>query len=250
MTQQIIYGIHSVTARLNQPSESSMQLHLLQGQLNPRLQEILLLAGRNKVPVTRVDKDRLSEIAGSSHHQGVVLVSKEVIQSHIESLEDVLSDVNPTTLLLILDGVQDPHNLGACLRVANAAGVTAVIAPKDNAVGITPTVSKVASGAAEVTPYFQVTNLARTLAHIKEAGIWVYGFAGEAEKSIYDDIDFKGPIAIVLGAEGSGLRRLTRETCDFLLKLPMLGTVESLNVSVATGISLYEIQRQRLAFSG
>ena len=159
-------------------------------------------------------------------------------------LDALLDDLVGPPFLLILDEIQDPHNLGACLRTADAAGIQAVIAPRDNAVGLTPTVAKVASGAAETVPYVQVTNLARTLDSLKARGIWLVGLAGEAEADLYG-IDLQGPIALVLGGEGRGLRRLTRERCDYLARLPMLGTVESLNVSVATGICLYEALRQR-----
>ncbi len=187
--------------------------------------------------------DRLTDEA---NHQGVVaFCAKTHVYSEAE-LKQLLQELDKPPFLLVLDGVQDPHNLGACFRSADAAGVHAIIAPKDKSVGITPVVSKVACGAAETVPFVQVTNLARTLEDLKEMGIWIYGAAGEAEKTVYQT-DLAGAVAIVLGAEGDGLRRLTRDTCDGLVKIPMLGSVSSLNVSVATGILLFEVVRQRQA---
>ncbi|MGZ5241592.1 MAG: 23S rRNA (guanosine(2251)-2'-O)-methyltransferase RlmB, partial [Caldimonas sp.] len=191
------------------------------------------------------DEQRLHGLAGSHRHQGVVARVEAIARSH--SLDDTLDAVEAagaTPLLLVLDGVTDPHNLGACLRVADGAGAHAVVAPKDHAVGVNATVAKVASGAAETVPYFMVTNLARTLGELKEREIRVVGTAEDAPKSIYD-VDLSGPVALVFGAEGSGLRQLTAKTCDELVHLPMHGAVESLNVSVASGICLYEAARQR-----
>ena len=188
------------------------------------------------------DDARLASLAGSSRHQGVVARVAPLPHSH--SLDDTLDAVDGPALILVLDGVTDPHNLGACLRVADGAGAHAVIAPKDHAVGISATVAKVASGAAETVPYFMVTNLARTLGELKERSIWIVGTAGEAEQTVYD-MDLKVPTALVLGAEGDGMRQLTRKTCDVLARIPMRGAVESLNVSVASGVCLYEALRQR-----
>ncbi|RZJ04306.1 MAG: 23S rRNA (guanosine(2251)-2'-O)-methyltransferase RlmB, partial [Haliea sp.] len=189
---------------------------------------------------------RLAKMAGSHGHQGVVARVSAVAQ--VTSLDELLEQLEESgvasPLLLVLDGVTDPHNLGACLRVADGAGAHAVIAPKDHAAGINATVAKVASGAAETMPYFMVTNLARTLNELKERNIWCIGTSDDAEKTIYD-IDLKGPVALVLGAEGEGMRQLTRKTCDDLVSIPMHGAVESLNVSVASGVCLYEALRQR-----
>ena len=190
------------------------------------------------------DDARLRQLAGTSRHQGVVARVEALAPRH--SLDDALDAVEGPPLVLVLDGVTDPHNLGACLRAADGAGVHAVVAPKDHAVGLNATVAKVASGAAETMPYFMVTNLARTLNELKEREIRVVGTAEDAPKSIYD-VDLSGPLALVFGAEGSGLRQLTAKTCDELVHLPMLGVVESLNVSVASGICLYEAARQRRA---
>jgi 23S rRNA (guanosine2251-2'-O)-methyltransferase len=193
------------------------------------------------------DDKRLSQLAGNDRHQGVVALVKPLLARH--SLDDVLDEVQAKQqatppLVLALDGVTDPHNLGACLRVADASGVHAVIAPKDHAVGINATVSKVASGAAETVPYIMVTNLARALGELKEREIKVVGTSDDAAQTLYD-IDLSGPLALVLGAEGKGLRQLTRNTCDVLVKIPMAGAVESLNVSVAAGVCLFEAVRQR-----
>jgi 23S rRNA (guanosine2251-2'-O)-methyltransferase len=185
---------------------------------------------------------RLAKLAGSHGHQGVAARVTAIEQAH--SLDDLLDGIAGPPLLLVLDGVTDPHNLGACLRVADGAGAHAVIAPKDHAVGVNATVAKVASGAAETVPYFMVTNLARTLGELKERSIWCVGASDDAPRTLYQ-ADFKGPVALVLGAEGSGMRQLTRKTCDELVSIPMRGAVESLNVSVASGICLYEALRQR-----
>jgi 23S rRNA (guanosine2251-2'-O)-methyltransferase len=195
-----------------------------------------------------VDSDdaRLSKLAGNDRHQGVVALVKPLPQRH--SLDDILDDAagGAPPLVLALDGVTDPHNLGACLRVADGAGVHAVLAPKDHAVGLNATVAKVASGAAETVPYLMVTNLARALGELKERAVTVVGTSDDAERTIYD-LDLSGPVALVLGAEGKGLRQLTRNTCDVLVRIPMAGAVESLNVSVAAGVCLYEVVRQRAA---
>ncbi len=209
-----------------------------------RMRQFLDKAREADVRIIEADGARLTKLCSSLGHQGVV-ARAEIINTQ-NSLDELLESLDPATpaLLLVLDGVTDPHNLGACLRVADGAGAHAVIAPKDHAVGINATVSKVASGAAETVPYFMVTNLARTIGELKERQIWIIGASDEATSSLYQS-DLKGSVALVLGAEGAGLRQLTRKSCDALVNIPMLGAVESLNVSVASGICLYEAVRQR-----
>ena len=206
------------------------------------MRQFLSRAQEAGVRMVEADSLRLARLAGSAGHQGVVARAQPLPAR--TSLDDLLDGLQVPPLLLVLDGVTDPHNLGACLRVADGAGAHAVIAPKDHAVGINATVAKVASGAAETVPYFMVTNLARTLGELKERQIWCLGLSDEATQSLYQ-ADLKAATALVLGAEGAGLRQLTRKTCDALVSIPMLGAVESLNVSVATGICLYEAVRQR-----
>ena len=209
-----------------------------------RMRQFLDKAREADVRIIEADGARLTKLCSSLGHQGVV-ARAEIINTQ-NSLDELLESLDPATpaLLLVLDGITDPHNLGACLRVADGAGAHAVIAPKDHAVGINATVSKVASGAAETVPYFMVTNLARTIGELKERQIWIIGASDEATSSLYQS-DLKGSVALVLGAEGAGLRQLTRKSCDALVNIPMLGAVESLNVSVASGICLYEAVRQR-----
>jgi 23S rRNA (guanosine2251-2'-O)-methyltransferase len=207
------------------------------------MRQFLQKAQEAGLRTVEADSLRLARLAGSAGHQGVVARVEPLPVTH--SLDDLLDGLAVPPLLLVLDGVTDPHNLGACLRVADGAGAHAVIAPKDHAVGINATVAKVASGAAETVPYFMVTNLARTLGELKERNIWCLGLSDEATQTLYQ-ADLKGPTALVMGAEGTGLRQLTRKTCDALVSIPMLGAVESLNVSVASGICLYEAVRQRL----
>lgn len=208
------------------------------------MQDLLHTAKDAGVRIIQADDQRLSNMVGTRRHQGIVAKAGEL--SLARNLDELLDVIQGPPLLLVLDGITDPHNLGACLRVADGAGAHAVIAPKDRAVGLNATAAKVASGAAETVPYITVTNLARTLRELKERDIFLIGAADEAEKSLYG-ADFKGPAALVMGSEGEGMRRLTRETCDVLVHIPMAGAVESLNVSVATGICLYEARRQRLA---
>jgi 23S rRNA (guanosine2251-2'-O)-methyltransferase len=236
-------GLNSARAALKK-GDSVEGVWIDASRRDRRMQEIVDLAEQQRIPIHRVDRKELDKLAPGINHQGVLVRTSAVTAVSEKALPDLIAAAaNP--LLLILDGVQDPHNLGACLRSADAAGVCAVIAPKDKSVGLTPVAIKVASGAAERVPFVQVTNLARALDSLKEQGVWIVGAAGEAESLLYD-IDLKGPIAITMGAEGSGLRRLTREHCDYLARLPMAGEVESLNVSVATGICLFEAVRQRL----
>ncbi len=241
MTNNVIYGIHAVQAKLKRSPSSVKQLYVLKGQRSGRLEGLVEQARELKIGVSELSREELDKKAQDGVHQGIV-AAVEASAVSVVSLDDVFEKTE-NLFLLVLDGVQDPHNLGACLRVADAAGVDAVIAPKDHAVSLTPTVRKVASGAAETVPYIQVSNLARTLQELKDRGIWLYGAAGEAQDSIYDK-KLERPLALVLGAEGKGLRRLTRDLCDFLVKIPMMGTVDSLNVSVATGICCFEVVRQ------
>jgi 23S rRNA (guanosine2251-2'-O)-methyltransferase len=240
---RLIYGFHAVTARIRQNPDGVLEIYLQAQRQDPRMRDLIKLAESNDVRVIPVDSARLDGMAGNARHQGVA--ARVDAARRVQHLSDVLETLNEPPLLLVLDGVQDPHNLGACLRSADAFGVHAVIAPKDRAVGITATVEKVACGAAETVPYITVTNLARTLRELKERDIWVVGAAGEAEQDLFD-FKHRAGLAWVLGAEGEGLRRLTRETCDELVRIPMLGNVASLNVSVSAGICLFETRRQRV----
>jgi 23S rRNA (guanosine2251-2'-O)-methyltransferase len=240
---RLIYGFHAVIARIRQNAQSVQEIYFDQARQDHRAKDLLALAESRGVRVILVDQARLDGMTGHARHQGVA--AKTTAQTQRVDLDEVLDGLSEPALLLVLDGVQDPHNLGACLRVADACGVHAVIAPKDRAVGITPSVSKVASGAAETVPYVSVTNLARALRELKERGIWIIGADGSAEQDLFS-VKLKGPIAWVLGAEEEGLRRLTKEICDELVRIPMAGSVESLNVSVASGVCLYETKRQRV----
>ncbi len=237
---RLIHGFHAVTAALRS-GVVVHELYLDAARADARMQDLLAVAKAKGVRVMTVDAARLDGLTGRARHQGV---AARVAATLAQSLDDVLDGVTGDPLLLVLDGITDPHNLGACLRVADAAGVHAVVAPKDHAVGINATVSKVASGAAETVPYCMVTNLARTLRELKERAIWIVGADEAGEQSLHE-ATLKGPLAWVLGAEGEGMRRLTREHCDLLVRIPMLGSVESLNVSVASGICLFETVRQR-----
>lgn len=240
--RKYIHGLHAVTAKLRHNPDSIEELYCSNARTDARVKDVIAKAEILGLRIIMADAARLEAIAGTHRHQGVVARVDSKIREI--KLDDVLDTLPEAALLLVLDGIQDPHNLGACLRVADAAGVHAVIAPKDRAVGLNATAIKVASGAADTVPYVTVTNLARSLREMQEAGIWCVGAAGEAEKDLYN-IDQKGPLAWVLGAEGDGLRRLTRDTCDELARIPMYGSVESLNVSVASGICLFEARRQR-----
>ena len=238
-----IYGVHAVEALLRHHPKRVKQIWLSEGRSEPRIQALLELAGQNRVAVGQAERRELDAWV-EGVHQGVVA---EVSPSQVwgeNMLEELLERTEGSPLILVLDGVTDPHNLGACLRTADAAGATAVIVPKDKSATLTPVVRKVACGAAEVIPLIAVTNLARTLEKLQQRGLWVVGTAGEAEQELYQQ-DMTGPIVLVMGAEGKGMRRLTREHCDFLVKLPMAGSVSSLNVSVATGVCLFEAVRQR-----
>ena len=239
---RVVFGFHAVLARLRAEPKSVIEIFLDQGRNDARGKDLVAIAERAGVRLMRVPTKRLDGFYGGGRHQGVV--ARIEVHSSSDNLEEILQGIQTRPLLLVLDGITDPHNLGACLRVANAAGANAVIAPKDRAAGINPTVSKVASGAAEATPYLMVTNLARTLAEIKEKNIWVVGTDERAEKTLYE-ADLPDSIAWVLGAEGEGMRRLTRERCDLLVRIPMAGSVASLNVSVASGVCLFESARRR-----
>ena len=243
MSKAILFGFHAVTVRLKTAPATIVEIHLEVSRRDQRMRAFVERATAAGAKLIDSDDARLASLCGSSRHQGVV--ARVTPMSLSNSLDDTLDAVAGPALLLVLDGVTDPHNLGACLRVADGAGAHAVIAPKDHAVGINATVAKVASGAAETVPYFMVTNLARTLNELKERDIRVIGTSDDAPKSLYD-ADLRGPVALVLGAEGSGLRQLTARTCEELVRLPMRGAVESLNVSVASGICLYEALRQRI----
>jgi 23S rRNA (guanosine2251-2'-O)-methyltransferase len=241
---QRIYGLHAVRALLQQGDARVQRAWVQEGRDDSRLTEVVAELADRGVVAERVPRRELDRMLDGARHQGVLLEVSAAAVGGERELEAFLDDLAGPALLLVLDGVTDPHNLGACLRTADAAGVQAVILPKDKSAGITPVVRKVACGAAETLPVFLVTNLARSLRTLQEAGIWIYGAAGEAEQTLYE-VDFTGSVAVVLGAEGGGLRRLTREHCDGLVNIPMAGSVESLNVSVATGVLLYEIVRQR-----
>jgi 23S rRNA (guanosine2251-2'-O)-methyltransferase len=245
---KILFGFHAVTVRLKTAPQTVVELHVDLARRDPRMRQFLERARQADVRIVDSDDASLQKMAGTHRHQGLVAKVEALPRSH--SLDDTLDAVSGAPLLLVLDGVTDPHNLGACLRAADGAGAHAVIAPKDHAVGVNATVAKVASGAADSVPYFMVTNLARTLNELKERDIRIVGTADDAPRSLYE-IDLRGPVALVLGAEGSGMRQLTARTCDQLVRLPMRGAVESLNVSVASAVCLYEVLRQRhYALSG
>lgn len=239
---RFIYGFHAVIAKLRRQPEGILELYVTGERKDARAKDLLKQAELAKVRVITSDAARLDGMAGHGRHQGVVAKVDGRIKEL--KLEDILDTLSEPALFLVLDGIQDPHNLGACLRVADAAGAQAVIAPKDKAVGLNATAIKVASGAADTVPYITVTNLARAIKEMQEAGVWVVGLDEDGDKDIYAT-DLSGSIALVMGAEGSGLRRLTKDTCDFLARIPMHGSVESLNVSVASGVCLFEARRQR-----
>ncbi|MFL6581288.1 MAG: 23S rRNA (guanosine(2251)-2'-O)-methyltransferase RlmB [Burkholderiales bacterium] len=240
--RQVVYGLHAVTAALKRRPDAVFEVFLAAGRSDPRTRRVAELAKAAGVRLHEVEPERLNGFAKGGRHQGVAAFVQEVALA--VSLHEVLEDIAEPALLLLLDGVQDPHNLGACLRVADGMGVHAVVAPRDRATGLNATVRKVASGAAESVPFIAVTNLARTLRELKDKGINVVGAVGDGGRTLFE-ASMSGPLALVVGAEGEGLRRLTRDTCDELVSIPMLGQVESLNVSVAAGILLYEVRRQR-----
>ncbi|KIE19366.1 23S rRNA methyltransferase [Vibrio sinaloensis] len=245
MSNEFIYGIHAVKAVLEREPERFIEAFVLKGRQDDRLMPILNELQVCGVSIQQMTRKTLDDKARGANHQGIMARVKPAKQLNENDLDDILAK-HESPLLLVLDGVTDPHNLGACLRNADAAGVAAVIVPKDKSANITATVSKVACGAAETVPLIRVTNLARTMRALQEQGIWFVGTAGEATQDIYQ-AKLTGSLAIVMGAEGDGMRRLTRETCDDLIKIPMAGSVSSLNVSVASGVCLFEAVRQRLA---
>ncbi len=252
-SSKVLFGFHALGVRLKTAPQSIIEIYFEPTRRDARMRQFLERAGEAGVKLVESDGQRLSKMCGGHGHQGVAARVQPIAQVH--SLDELLEDLEAANaelppeqrnqpLILVLDGVTDPHNLGACLRVADGAGAHAVIAPKDHAAGINATVAKVASGAAETVPYFMVTNLARTLNELKERNIWIIGTSDAATSTLYQT-DLKGPVALVLGAEGAGMRQLTAKTCDALVSIPMRGAVESLNVSVASGVCLYEALRQR-----
>lgn len=244
MKLEAVYGLHAVTALLERSADQVVEVWVQKGRIDQRMQRVLAEAEALGVTIREADKGLLNQKA-DGNHQGVIAFRKALQGASERNLPDLLDAIEGNPFILVLDGITDPHNLGACLRTADAAGVHMVIAPKDKSAPLNSTVAKVACGAAEVVPYVQVTNLARTLKDLQDRGIWIIGTAGEASTPIYQQ-DLKGPLALVMGAEGSGMRRLTREHCDHLINIPMAGEVSSVNVSVATGICLFEAVRQRL----
>lgn len=245
--KNLVFGLHAAQSLLSRQPERIIQLYVQKERHDTKIQALIALAKEHNIKIEFLSRQELDRLTKDGVHQGVVVHCKNAKIYSEHDLELILEQSGPAIFLLILDGIQDPHNLGACLRSADAAGVHAVIVPRDKSVGLTPTVSKVACGAAETIPFIQVTNLARTLRYLKEQGIWLFGAAGEATESLYQ-ANFTVPLAVLLGAEGQGLRRLTRDHCDMLLQIPMQGSVSSLNVSVATGIFLFEAVRQRATF--
>jgi len=242
---KVLFGFHAVGVRLKTAPQSIIEIYYESSRRDARMRQFIERAKEAGARLIEADSLRIAKLCGSHGHQGVAARVNEVEQ--VRSLDELLDQLEAdgiAPLLLVLDGVTDPHNLGACLRVADGAGAHAVIAPKDHACGVNATVAKVASGAAETVPYFMVTNLARTLNELKERNIWIIGTSGDADRTLYQ-MDLKGPVALVLGAEGPGMRQLTRKTCDELVGIPMKGAVESLNVSVASAVCLYEALRQR-----
>ncbi|MBU3023427.1 23S rRNA (guanosine(2251)-2'-O)-methyltransferase RlmB [Aestuariibacter sp. A3R04] len=241
--QEWLYGLHAMQAVLENEPERVLEVLVLKGRDDDRLKQVINQARRFGISVQFCQRKVLDDKVNGEQHQGVVARAKPGRVMDEADLDAIL-ERHDEPFLLVLDGVTDPHNIGACLRTADAAGVQALVVPKDKSAGLTATARKVACGAAESVPLIQVTNLSRTLKHLQDKGVWVIGTAGEAQQLIYD-VKLTGPTALVMGAEGKGMRRLTRENCDELVKLPMAGAVSSLNVSVATGVCLYEIVRQR-----
>jgi 23S rRNA (guanosine2251-2'-O)-methyltransferase len=243
---RIVYGLHAVRALVSRNPGRVARLWVLAGRTDRKLGELTELAERNRIVVGEVAAAILDERTHGAVHQGVLAEVRASMELSEVDLPSVIQSIEGVPLVLVLDGVQDPHNLGACLRSADALGAHAVIIPRDRAASVTPTVRKVAAGAAETTPVVSVVNLARSLGQLKELGLWLVGADAQAQIAA-EAAALDGPLALVLGSEGEGMRRLTRETCDLLVKLPLSGTVASLNVSVAAGILLYEVSRQRRA---
>jgi 23S rRNA (guanosine2251-2'-O)-methyltransferase len=240
------YGLHTVEGLIAANPEQVREITVAAGRHDRRLASLIAAAQSRGIAVHSLPGGELDRLLPGVRHQGVIaaLAPRSHESLHEQDLAGFLAGLAAPPFLLVLDGVQDPHNLGACLRTADAAGVQAVIVPRDRAAGITPVVRKVACGAAETVPVFTVTNLARSLRALKEAGVWICGASDDADRTLYET-DLRGPLALVLGGEGKGLRRLTRELCDYLVAIPMAGRVESLNVSVAAGVLLFEALRQR-----
>ena len=244
MTEEYVYGLHAVAALLANRHRTTKVLYINQDRIDKRLQDLLNIAEQRMLPIERLTLQKMNQRFADFVHQGIV-ARADSLPEYVESdIGGLLESSKKPCLILILDGITDPHNLGACLRSADAAGVDFVIIPKDKNASVTPVVSKVACGAAESVPLVRVTNLARAMENLKQLGVWIYGAAGEANVSLYK-LDCKTSMALVMGSEDKGMRHLTRELCDGLFALPMLGSVTSLNVSVATGICLYEVVRQR-----
>jgi len=244
MSGELLFGIHSIDAALTHDPTNILELYFEANSENPRVRELSDRARELGLKPHARDKAALDRMTGGARHQGAVARYRAPPPRSESDLAALVEQAGSGALLLVLDGITDPHNLGACLRSAEAAGVTAVIAPKDKAAGITPTVRTASAGAADRIAFFAVTNLARTLKSLKQQGVWLAGLAGDASEDFYR-LDLKGPLAIVMGSEGEGMRRLTRESCDYLAHIPMRGSIESLNVSVATGVALFEALRQR-----
>lgn len=244
MSNELLIGIHAVEAALSHDVGNLTELYIEAGSQNPRVKELAERARELGVKPHARDRAALDKMTGGGRHQGVVGYYNAPAPLADSALAGLVENAGREALFLVLDGVTDPHNFGACLRSAEAAGVTAVVVPKDRAVGVTPTVRRASAGAADRVPIVAATNLARALKALKDAGVWLVGLAGGTPQSLYA-VDLNGPIAIVLGSEGEGMRRLTREACDFLAHIPMRGDIESLNVSVATGVALFETLRQR-----
>lgn len=244
MSESWIVGINPVEGALTNDASRVREVLVEQGQRNARVQELATRAKALNIPVHHRPREQLDKVAGEARHQGVVALYEAPPMGNENDILGLVEAAGQDALVLVLDGVTDPHNLGACLRSAAAARATAVIVPKDRAVGLTPVVRRASAGGADRVPLIAATNLARALRTLKDAGVWITGLAGDTDTSIYS-IDMKGPVALVLGSEGEGMRRLTRETCDFVAKIPMPGSMESLNVSVATGVVLFEALRQR-----
>lgn len=239
-----LFGLHAVQAALDYSPEKITQIWVDYQRQDTRLKELLEQLKNSEIEFEVIDRKKLDRLANGKNHQGIVAEVKLPSVHSEEELKHKIKNLTEMPFFLVLDHVQDPHNFGACLRTADAAGVHGVIITKDNASGITPTVCKVASGAAETVPVYQVTNLARTLRWMKEQNIWIIGSTGEAQQTLFDT-DLNLPLALVMGAEGTGMRHLTQQHCDFLVKIPMYGQVESLNVSVAAAVMIYEVLRQK-----
>lgn len=246
MTEQYVYvyGIHAINALLNNPHRKIKTVFLSEEREDKRFQALIEQIENLQINIEKLSSKEMNQRFSDLVHQGIIASASPVPEYNESHLPGLLKNRDKSVLVLVLDGITDPHNLGACLRTADATGVDLVIIPKDKNVGITPVVSKVACGAAEIIPVVRVTNLVRSMEFLKQEGVWIYGAAGEASTSLYQ-IKWSGDTAIVMGAEGSGLRRLTREHCDGLFYIPMAGSVSSLNVSVAAAVSLYEVTRQK-----